>query len=69
MRLAEMLAAETAKPSSIEQIRRSAMSRWRRARLTQRVADASSAPESERRDAARRAIQGLVRRVRRAEGE
>jgi len=68
-RLAEMLAIETAKPAALDQVRRTTLSRWRRSRLSARVAAASGVPEPERREAGRRAIQGLVRRVRRPEGE
>ena len=59
---------EAAQPThSLERSRDRLLRRWRQSRLTRRVADASGAPEDERRRAGREAVARLVRRVTRTE--
>jgi hypothetical protein len=47
----------------LETCRRQLLRRWRQSRLGRRVADAASIPEQQRREAGRRAVAGLVRRM------
>jgi hypothetical protein len=52
----------------LEKMRRRLVRRWKRSRLSRRLAKAAVAPEQRRREEGRRVISGLVRRIRRPEG-
>jgi uncharacterized protein DUF5752 len=66
-RLAEWLRQAMGSGQSIEESRRRLARRWRQSGLGRRVAEAAGRPEPERRETARRAVAGLVRRITRAE--
>lgn len=67
-RLAQLLEEETHSGHGLEEMRRRVLRRWRQSRLHGRVAAAAAATESERREAGRAAVAGLVRRITKTEG-
>jgi hypothetical protein len=67
-RLASLLEEEARSGRGLEEMRRRLLRRWRQGRLHGRVAAAAAATESERREAGRAAVAGLVRRITRGEG-
>ncbi len=62
-RLASWLEEEFHAGHGLEEMRRRVLKRWRQSRLRTRVAAAAEATESERREAGRAAVAGLVRRI------
>jgi hypothetical protein len=62
-RLASLLEEESRSGRGLEEMRRRMLRRWRQSRLHGRVAAAAAATESERREAGRAAVAGLVRRI------
>jgi hypothetical protein len=52
----------------IELVRRQVLARWRRSRIAPRLAASVEQSDLERREAARQAVSGLVRRIKKAEG-
>lgn len=62
-RLAEWLEECLYAGRPLEETRRRLLRRWRQRQLGRRITDASRAPESARREEARRAVAGLVRRM------
>jgi hypothetical protein len=67
-RLADLLEEEARSGRGLEEMRRRLLRRWRQSRLHGRVAAAASSTESERREAGRAAVAGLVRRITRTGG-
>lgn len=63
VRLATLLEEESLSGRGLEEMRRRVLRRWRQSRLHGRVAAAAAATESERREAGRAAVAGLVRRI------
>ena len=63
VRLATLLEEEAHSGRGLEEMRRRVLRRWRQSRLHGRVAAAAAATESERREAGRAAVAGLVRRI------
>lgn len=68
-RLAHLLEEESRSGRGLEEMRRRVLRRWRQSRLHGRVAAAAAATESERREAGRAAVAGLVRRITKTEGQ
>ena len=66
-RLAEWLRLSLMSGLPLEEGRRRLMRRWRQSRLGRSVAEATASPEHERREAGRRAVAGLVRRITQSE--
>ncbi len=62
-RLAEWLQGSLQSGLTIEESRRRLLKRWRQSRLGRRVTEAIGTPEQERREAGRRAVAGLIRRI------
>jgi hypothetical protein len=67
-RLARLLEEEARSGRGLEEMRRRLLRRWRQSRLHGRVAAAAELNESERREAGRAAVAGLVRRITRTGG-
>lgn len=63
-RFADALEEEARAGRALGELRRRVLRRWRQSRLRSRVAAASGETESERRESARAAVAGLVRRMR-----
>jgi hypothetical protein len=67
-RLATLLEEESHSGRGLEEMRRRLLRRWRQRGIHGRVAAAAAATESERREAGRAAVAGLVRRITRTDG-
>jgi hypothetical protein len=67
-RIAGWLREDAAAGLPIETMRRRLLRRWRRSRLGQRVGEAATVPEDQRREAGRAAVARLVRRIQRTDG-
>lgn len=63
-RFADALEEEARSGRALGELRRRVLRRWRQSRLRSRVAAASGETDSERRESARAAVAGLVRRMR-----
>ena len=66
-RLAQWLDEAPVAGRPLEDLRRRLLRRWRQRQLGRRITDAARVPESARREEARRAVAGLVRRMTRPE--
>ncbi len=65
-RLAGWLEEAASSGRAIDAARRAASARWRRRQIGRRMAEATRLTETERRDAGKKAVAGLVRRIKRA---